>query len=115
MEQAFFFDGKPQQAALYERLLAQMRGRLGAFEADVQETQITFRAPRVFGCVSVKGKGGIVVTFGLPSRVASPRIWQACEPHPNRWTHHVRIQSATEINEELIGWLQAAYAFATRK
>lgn len=109
------FDGKPGEAALYEALLQALRSRLGPFDVDEQKTQITFRTPRVFGCVSLKGKNGLIVTFGLPSRVASSRIWQAVEPHPNRWTHHVRIRDEAEIDDELLQWLQAAYVFAQTK
>ncbi len=47
--------------------------------------------------------------------VETPWIFQAVEPYPNRWTHHVIIQSAEEIDEELMGWVQAAYAFAQNK
>ena len=109
------FDGKPGEAALYEVLLQALRSHLGPFDVDEQKTQITFRAPKVFGCVSLKGKNGLIVTFGLPSRVASSRIWQAVEPHPNRWTHHVRIRDEAEIDDELLQWLQAAYVFAQTK
>ena len=115
MEAALFFAGKPCEASLYEALLERMRAALPPFDCDVQRTQITFRAPRAFACVSMRHKGCILVTFGLPSRVASPRIWQAAQPHPNRWTHHVKICRADEADEELLGWLQAAYAFAGRK
>jgi len=34
------------------------------------------------------------------------------EPYPGRWTHHVNVSSANEIDEELISWLAAAQNFA---
>ena len=34
------------------------------------------------------------------------------EPYPNRWTHHVMIGSAEEIDQELLGWLWEAAQFA---
>ena len=115
MQADFFFAGKPHEAALYEALSQQLRQRLGPFDVLVQKTQITFRTRRIFACVSLRGKGCIVVSFGLPARVASARIWQAAEPYPNRWTHHVKVHSAEEIDDELLGWLQAAYHFASQK
>lgn len=115
METEFFFAGKPHEAALYEVLAQQLRQRLGPFDVLVQKTQLALRTGRIFTCVSLRGKGCIVVTFGLPARVASARIWQAVEPHPNRWTHHVKVYSSEEIDDELLGWLQAAYDFASRK
>ena len=57
----------------------------------------------------------LVVTFGLDRQVSSPRIAVSVEPYPNRWTHHVLIQSSQEIDEELLGWLREAYVFSAQK
>ena len=115
MNEMIFFNGRPIEASLYETLIERLGEGLGAFDVIVQKTQITFRTNRVFGCVSLGPKGCIIVTFGLPSRVASERIFHASEPHPNRWTHHVRISDKAEIDEELLGWMKAACAFASRE
>ena len=112
-EEAFFFAGKPKEEGLYEQLMAMMETRLPAFQLRVQKTQITFANPKVFACVSLKWKDCIVVTFGLPDKVDSLRIHQASEIRPGRWTHHVRVRSADELDDELMGWIGAAYAFAS--
>ncbi|MDE6880134.1 MAG: hypothetical protein K2P20_02115, partial [Oscillospiraceae bacterium] len=39
----------------------------------------------------------------------------AVEPYPNRWTHHVLVASAEEINGELMGWVKEAAAFSRGK
>lgn len=57
----------------------------------------------------------IVVTFGLGYKVESPRIDVAVEPYPNRWTHHVLISSAEELDEELMGWVKEASVFSAGK
>ena len=36
-------------------LLQALYSRLGPFDVDEQKTQITFRAPKVFGCISLCG------------------------------------------------------------
>ena len=48
-------------------------------------------------------------------RRRSPRIDIATEPYPNRWTHHVVVHKEEEIDEELIGWIKEAAAFAETK
>ncbi len=53
-------------------------------------------------------------TFGLGHRIQSPRIVESVEPYPNRWTHHVIIQSHSDIDEEIMDWLNQAYLFACR-
>ncbi|MEG0756553.1 MAG: DUF5655 domain-containing protein [Oscillospiraceae bacterium] len=62
-----------------------------------------------------KTEGGIVVSFGLSYRLDSPRIAVATEPYPNRWTHHVPVTDAAQLDEELLGWLREAYDFADGK
>ena len=57
----------------------------------------------------------MTVTFGLGYRKESPRIDVATEPYPGRWTHHVMVGSAEEIDEELLGWIQEAAAFSASK
>lgn len=89
----------------------------------VQKTQITFTAPKVFSCVSMmnvrpakrRPKEYIVITFGLNQRVLSPRMDAAAEPYPGHWTHHVLVAAPEEIDDELLGWVQAAYRFSLMK
>ncbi len=55
------------------------------------------------------------VTFGLCVRIEHPRIVEAVEPYPRRWTHHVLIQDVAEIDEQLMGWLRESYFFSLSK
>ena len=57
----------------------------------------------------------MTVTFGLDYRKESPRIDVVTEPYPGRWTHHVMVGNAEEIDEELIGWIREAADFAASK
>lgn len=52
------------------------------------------------------------MTFGLGYRVRSPRIDVAVEPYPGRFTHHVLVSGAGEIDDELMGWVKEAAVFA---
>ena len=54
-------------------------------------------------------------TLGLGRRVEHPHILQAVEPYPGRWTHHVLVTEADQIDEELMGWLREAWDFAESK
>ena len=57
----------------------------------------------------------ILVTFGLPFRLVSPRVWQATEPYPGHWTHHVVVSGVEELDAELMGWIDASYDFSQGK
>ena len=119
MDETLFFRARPTALPLSARLREQLLAFAGA-ELTVQATQNTFRAGAVFACVSLRRlRGcppeGLLVSFGLGRRLSSPRVAQAVEPYPGRWTHHVSISTEEELDAELLGWLREAWDFARQK
>ena len=122
MDELFFFDGKPEELALYEALLDRIAA-LGAFSITVRKTQISLKNRRVFACVSMLRvlpkkllpPRFLVLTLGLPYPLGSPRIAAKTEVRPKRWTHHIVLSRPEELDEALLSWLRAAYAFADAK
>lgn len=119
----FFFEKDPAALPLYEafeRAVCELVPNVGI---KVQKTQITYTNPRVFAAVSflparrkaLRPEHYITVTLGLNRREGSPRIDQVSEPYPGRWTHHLVIGSAEEIDDELMAWVREAYDFAAAK
>lgn len=121
MDELFFFDGKPEELALYETLLDRIKA-LGAFTAIAHKTQISLKNRRVFACVSVfrvlpkrlLPAHYLVLTLGLPDPLDSPRIAAKTEAQPGRWTHHIVLAGASELDAELLEWIRWAYAFGNR-
>lgn len=119
----FFFNEHPQAIPLYEAFEARLLSELEGVVIRPQKSQITLKNRRVFGAVSflparkakVRPDPYITVTLGLNRREGSPRIDQASEPYPGRWTHHIVIGSAEEIDDELMAWVHEAYDFASAK
>ena len=122
-EVLYFFDGKAEALPLYEAFEQKVFSEVDGVKVKVQKTQIAFSNKHNFAFVSFlpvrKAKERpevyIVVTFGLGYRARSPRIDAAVEPYPGRWTHHVLISGAEEIDEELMGWVKEAAAFSDKK
>ena len=117
-----FFNRMPQMLPLYAALREKLERAYPDMDVRVAKTQISFRNRHVFAMASlpwrrVKGwpEAYLLVSFGLPCRKESPRIAQAVEAYPNRWTHHVLVGDVEEIDEVLLGWLQEAAAFAEAK
>lgn len=119
----FFFEKHPAALPLYEafeRAVCELVPNVGI---KVQKAQITYTNPRVFAAVSLlpvrrkaeRPEHYITVTLGLNRRLDSPRVDAASEPYPARWTHHLMISSAGEIDSELLGWVAEAAAFAASK
>ena len=118
----FFFDGKPEELALYQALFCRLEERFSDASVKVQKSQISFYNRHLFAAASLPlrrrkewPKQCILVTFGLVRRLPSPRIAVAVEPYPNRWTHHVVVSREEEIDGELMDWIQEAYDFANQK
>lgn len=119
----FFFNEHLEAIPLYEAFEERLLSELEGVTIQPQKSQITLKNRRVFGAVSFlkarKAKDRpdpyITITLGLNRREPSPRIDQASEPYPGRWTHHLVIGSAKEIDDELMAWVREAYDFAAAK
>ena len=117
-----FFNQKPELLPLYETLESVICAEFDDVRIKVQKTQISFYNKHMFACVSLplrRRKGWpdecLVFTLGLNRKLEHPRVAYAVEPYPGRWTHHILIQTAGEVDAELIEWIREAYAFAMIK
>lgn len=113
----------PDALPLYEALEGRILAEIPGVRIKVQKSQISFYTKHLFGCVSylrARKKAQLppcylVVTVGLARRLESPRVDIATEPYPGRWTHHIVVGSAGEIDGELMDWIREAAAFANQK
>ena len=118
-----FFDGREAALPLFESLEQHIYERFPNTRRRVQKTQVTFYNRHVFACASfqrVRRKAELpdpylVVTLGLAYPLDSERVAVKCEPYPGRWTTHIVIGHVADIDDELMGWLDEAYAFADAK
>ena len=117
-----FFEGRPLELSLYQALFRQLDALFPEGSVRVQKSQISFYGRHLFAAASLPvrrrkdwPKICLVVTVGLSYRLESPRVAVASEPYPGRWTHHILVTEAGQIDEELMGWLQEAWDFAESK
>jgi predicted transport protein len=122
IETGLFFEKMPQALPLYEIFGEKVLAEYPDVQVKIQKTQISFSNKHQFAFVwlpirKMKNRPDIyiIVSFGLSYPLESPRIVEATEPYPNRWTHHVIIQEQNEIDAELMGWIKEAYDFALKK
>lgn len=111
-----FLGGDPARIALFEAMEAAVLA-CGESTMAVSKSQISWGNPKKFAFFSFHHcpKGCAAATFGLGRRVDAPQIWQAVEPYPNRWTHHVLLLRPEDADQELAAWLDEAYRFAAAK
>lgn len=118
-----FFDMQPAALPLFLTLEEKLFTRFPEAQKRVQKTQISYFHRQVFACVSfarVRRKAELpsswlTLTLGLPYPLDSARAAVRTEVYPGRWTTHIVLASADELDEELMGWLDEAYAFSERK
>ena len=123
VDELLFFNAHQDALALYETFRESVLGKVPDARIEVKKTQISFFDRRMFAAVSFtpvrkakeRPKPFLTITFGMSYRKESDRIDVAVEAYPNRWTHHVMIGSAEEVDEELVSWIVEAAEFAKNK
>ena len=121
-DELLFFNAHPGLLPLYEAL----RGKILAAQPDasvrISKTQISFRSRYIFAMVSLpvhRRKGWpeeyLLFSFALGRRLDFPRVAQAVEPYPNRWTHHVLLTEPGQLDGEWMGWVEEAWRFSMTK
>ena len=118
-----FFDQHKAVYPLYEQLQERLLAGFPESRVKVQKSQISFYNRHLYACVSflkVKKEADLpenyfVLTLGMPVPLDSSRVAVPTEPYPGRWTAHLVISSASDLDEELFGWIEQAYSFALAK
>ena len=112
-----FFAGYPVSRPIFDALHAAIAA-LGPVEMRVTKSQVAFRRRKAFAWVWIPdrylggGHAPLVLTLAFPWRDASPRWKQIVEPAPGRFTHHLELRAASEIDDEIAGWLRMAWEAA---
>ena len=81
-------------------------------------TQVAFRHRIGFAWLWLPGawlairRRRVVLSLALRQRLDSPRWKQVVEPYPGRWMHHLEVRDLAALDDELAGWVAAAYAAA---
>ena len=117
------FNAQPGALPLLSALEDAIFTRFPETKRRVQKTQISYYHRFVFACVSlarVKRKAELprtwlTLSLGLPYPLESPRAAVKTEACPGRWTTHFVLGAPEELDEELLSWLEEAYAFSERK
>lgn len=112
-----FFAGDPLARQLFEALTEQIL-KLGPVPIRVSKTQVAFRRRRAFAwawrpsLALRRPAAPLVLSLSLPQRDPSPRWKEVVPPAPGRWMHHLELYSLDAVDEEVGGWLQAAWETA---
>lgn len=121
-DELLFWDRWPRLLPLYELLRERLMSAYPEMKIKVSKSQISFYNRHMFAMASppvrrrkIWPKEFMMVSFGLSYQIDSPRIAMSVEAYPNRWTHHVIVESPEDIDGTLLGWIHEAYLFSDSK
>jgi hypothetical protein len=113
-----FFAGQEASGAVFEPLPGAVDA-VGAAELRVTRNQIAFRGRRAFAWAwmpahYLRGKHVPLVLSASVGRAedASSSWKEIVEPVPKRFTHHLELYSAADVDGEVGAWLQEAWEAA---
>jgi hypothetical protein len=112
-----FFAGHERSRGLFEAV-RQVVAAIGPAELRVSKSQIAFRRRVAFAWVWMPAQylgreaAPLVLTIGLRRRNPSSRWKEVVEPVPGRFTHHLELYGAEDVDAEVRAWLSEAWAAA---
>ena len=122
MDEVMLFDRHPDVLPLYAALREKLAAAYPRMTLKVSKTQVSFRERYVFAMASppwrrVRGwpERYLLVSFGLSHRSGHPRVASCVEAYPGRWTHHVIVARAEELDGKLMALIDEAYRFSMVK
>src|SRR5881394_2242546 len=110
-----FLDGKsPQAISLYKRFSALVR-ECGPVQIAPAKTRIGFQVRMIFAAVNQLSDRGLDAHVVLTRRLDGPRFRRIEIMTPRCYVHHFRIQSLSELDDEVRSWLCEAYQVGTQE
>ncbi|MDR3036264.1 MAG: DUF4287 domain-containing protein [Kitasatospora sp.] len=108
---ALYAGAKAGLRPLHDALLGQIRA-LGAFDIAPKKGYLSLRRRKQFAMIQPSTSSRIDLGLILPATTPTAgRLESAAKFNP-LFTHRVRITAAADLDDELRGWLAAAYALA---
>lgn len=112
-----FFAGQQTARGIFE-VVREAVAAAGPAEIRVTKSQVAFRRRTGFAYTWMpakylrRGDVPLVLTIALRRRDSSLRWKQIVEPVPGRFTHHLELRSAAEVDDEVRRWLEEAWEAA---
>jgi len=101
--------------AVYFRVRSVLE-QLGPVDIRTSQSQVAFRRARGFAYLWLPGQylakpaADVVLSFALGRPDPSPRLKEVVHPSPGHWMHHLEVDDADDIDDEVVGWLREAAA-----
>jgi hypothetical protein len=102
-----FVGRDPVVRTIYDQLKKAIK-RFGPIVEEPKKTSIHIVNRTALAGVATR-KVHLVLTIKSDRKLASPRIHKSEQTSASRFHHEVKLTSPADVDEELAGWLKAAY------
>jgi hypothetical protein len=110
-----FLAGKSEHAiSLYEHFSA-LVFECGPVQIAPAKTRIGFQVRMIFAAVNKLSDRGLDAHLVLTRRLEAPRFRRIEMMTPRCFVHHFRVESLSELDEEVRNWLREAYQVGTQE
>lgn len=106
---ALYTGAKASLRPLHNALLAELI-KLGAFEAAPKKTYVSYRRKKQFAMIGPATNTQLEVGLNIKELPANDRL--KALPAGQMCNFKVRLSSLAEVDQELLGWIKAAYQVA---
>ena len=107
-----FFAGRPQEWVPAEALRTALLERWPGTTQRAMKTCMSFDDPKPYCYLSHpprRGMRGVLVTFSLPEPMEHPRFFMVVPVNQSRFTVHLHIERAEQIDAELISLIALSH------
>ncbi|HEV8367987.1 MAG TPA: DUF5655 domain-containing protein [Pyrinomonadaceae bacterium] len=110
-----FLAGKSRYAiSLFEQFSALVHN-CGPVQIAPAKTRIGYQVRMIFAAVNKLSDQGLDAHVVLTRRLESPRFRRIETMTPKCYVHHFRIESLSELDQEVMNWLREAYQVGTQE
>jgi hypothetical protein len=110
-----FLAGKSQYAiSLYEHFSVLVHD-CGPVKIAPAKTRIGFQVRMIFAAVNKLSDHGLEAHVVLTRRLERPRFRRIETVTPKCYVHHFRIESLSDLDEEVRSWLRESYQVGTQE
>jgi Domain of unknown function (DUF5655) len=110
-----FLAGKSQHAiSLYEHFSALVHD-CGPVQIAPAKARVGFQVRMIFAAVNKLSDRGLDAHVVLSRRLEGPRFRRIETMTPRCYVHHFRVESVSELDEEVKSWLREAYQVGTQE
>jgi hypothetical protein len=108
-----FFAGRPLGREVFDRV-TDLLAATPQCEVRVTRSQIAFKRRRAFAWLWSPGRwltrpaAEVVLSVSLGRPDPSPRFKEVAHPARAHWMHHLEVTDATDVDDEVAGWLREA-------